>query len=149
MNHLEKIPSGVDDLIAKFVHEPKYQFELRFVYYDTSKITDSDDPSVPYTNQRISEGYFIILGRIEVAKGLKIELNEDFAKTSKCQNFFDGEKGLITSGPNYTFLKRKGNIVEMKIRDCSRLIFDLNDHYQWIKALVDLIEFIVNKHAEK
>lgn len=25
-NRLENIPSGVDDIIAKFVHEPKYCF---------------------------------------------------------------------------------------------------------------------------
>ena len=144
MNHLEKIPSGVDDLIAKFVHEPKYQFELQFARYD-KKLSD---PILPYTGQNTINCYFIIVGTFELSKGFIVEIKMDFHKCHINGNFFDGEEGRISltrAYKTYVYLERKGNIVKMNVRESFIVNLDLNVHYQWIKALVDLFNLVIEK----
>lgn len=139
-NSLSTLHPHLDDLIAKFVHQPTYRFKLRYL----SHIGDGKDTQ-PYTNQCLIDGYLIIKGEVEIAKGTIIKINQDISKpeTSRVLNsilhFFDDESGVIYICDGYWFLKRKLNMVKLRIGDCSLMVFDLNDH-SWIHDLVKLFQ---------
>ena len=146
-NSLSTLHPHLDDLIAKFVHQPKYDLNIRYVSYRK----DGKDIE-PYTDQSLTEGYLIILGSVEIAKGATIKINQDISKPTTTDesaegavsinsmlHFFDGETGIIYLSPNCWFLKRKLNQVKLKIGDCSMMVFDLNDH-PWIYDMVKLLQ---------
>lgn len=133
-NNLSTLHPHLDDVIAKFVHQPQYSFSIQYVSYggDTS----------PYTGQVLTNGYLIVRGSVEIAKGATMEINQDISimtndDLNSLLNFFKDDS------QNFMFLKREYDTVTMKIGDCSTMAFDLNDH-PWITDLVKLFQQVAH-----